>query len=82
MNPPRGSAGHGTILVMIPIEVTPPLYLENPPPCFDCELYSGELKCKAFPAGIPDEILDGKNDHRKPYPGDHGIVFSARDEDE
>jgi hypothetical protein len=24
------------------------------------------------------EIWTGENDHRKPYPGDHGIRFEAR----
>lgn len=32
-------------------------------------------KCRAFPDGIPDEILNGFNDHRKPYKGDSGIQF-------
>jgi hypothetical protein len=31
--------------------------------------------CDAFPFGIPDEILDGVADHRKPVEGDHGIRF-------
>lgn len=34
----------------------------------------GEHKCKAFDA-IPDEIWDGENDHKKPFPGDKGIIF-------
>lgn len=34
-------------------------------------------KCNAFPKGIPDEIWQGKNNHRSPYPGDNGIQFQA-----
>jgi len=36
---------------------------------------SDVLCCKAFPSGIPDEVLQGENDHREPYPGDNGIRF-------
>jgi hypothetical protein len=48
------------------------------PICLICTRAGGAFEwptCLAFPLGIPQEILDGKNDHSKPYPGDHGIQF-------
>ena len=36
---------------------------------------SGELKCDAFPGGIPDAIQSGAFDHVRPFPGDHGIRY-------
>lgn len=43
--------------------------------CIICKHYRLEQKCKAFPKKIPIEILTGKNDHSKPFPGDNGILF-------
>jgi hypothetical protein len=34
--------------------------------------------CEAFPGGIPPEIIDGRRDHRKPYPGDRNIQFETK----
>jgi hypothetical protein len=49
--------------------------------CSGCTFYrraksrSARPTCAAFPGGIPTEIQPGGFDHRKPYPGDHGIRF-------
>lgn len=45
--------------------------------CFQCKHFYPEAQkfsCKAFPAGIPDEIAHGQK-HRSPYPGDGGIQY-------
>jgi len=48
------------------------------PVCLKCKHLTDFEKhaCKAF-SSIPDEIWDGKNDHKKPYAGDNGIQFEA-----
>ena len=38
------------------------------------------IGCEAFPSGIPVEILDNIHDHRKPYPGDNGVLFAMPDD--
>lgn len=35
--------------------------------------------CKAFPERIPDAILNGDDDHKKPFPGDNGITFKQKE---
>lgn len=36
------------------------------------------MACDAYPRGIPDAILESRVDHRKPYRGDHGLQFLAK----
>lgn len=44
--------------------------------CKNCKNYFNELKCQAFPSGIPDEILLKDNNHSKPLKDQkNDIVF-------
>jgi len=36
------------------------------------------FKCKAFPKGIPNDIMFGRHDHHQKYQGDRGITFSPK----
>jgi hypothetical protein len=36
------------------------------PVCHNCKHYINDLKCSAFPEGIPTDILSGENDHSEP----------------
>lgn len=48
-------------------------------PCHSCAHWIvGTVRCLAFPERIPNEILDGKNEHLAPYAGDHGIQYEAK----
>ena len=38
-------------------------------------------RCKAYPDGIPEPIIDNAADHREPYDGDGGIQFAPKDRD-
>lgn len=52
---------------------------ETYPLCIVCQRLrpsgDGSLSCAAFPEGIPTELLEGKADHRRPFPGDREIRF-------
>ena len=48
-------------------------------PCPSCvHKHLDRATCTAFPAGIPQPILDGDDDHRAPYPGDGGIQYTPQ----
>jgi hypothetical protein len=47
--------------------------------CINCKNYLKGLTCKAFPEGIPEEILNGDNNHSKPLPDqENDIVFESK----
>ena len=49
--------------------------------CISCKNYIGAKTCEAFiDEDIPDVILTGEHDHRKPFEGDGGIGWEAIDE--
>lgn len=48
------------------------------PQCNSCIHRGLRGECTAFPQGIPDDILFNRSDHRKPFPGDHGIQFELK----
>ena len=48
-------------------------------PCLNCSFCKSngfDLFCIAFPDGVPDEIIEGENDHSTPLPDqENDIVF-------
>ena len=50
--------------------------------CYECKNFNitdpVNFACKAFPKGIPNEIIDGDVKHNKPYEGDNGIQFEKK----
>jgi len=51
--------------------------IKAPNVCVVCKHIHKEnwTTCDAFPDGIPEPTLSGRNNHKKPYPGDNGVVF-------
>ena len=54
----------------------------NAPICLECKHFHRDSKregftCDAFPDGVPEEIIMGEFDHRKPHPDDRGIQFES-----
>ncbi|MDZ4813989.1 MAG: hypothetical protein SGI99_15460 [Pseudomonadota bacterium] len=47
---------------------------------FRSQLLSGVALCAAFPKRIPAEVMAGRNLHRKPIAGDHGIQWQRHAE--
>jgi len=52
-----------------------PVFYDNS--CWNC-LNRGKHNtsiCRAFPDGIPEEFITGKNKHLKSVPGDFGYIY-------
>ena len=53
------------------------------PICLNCRHFKFDNidgnTCTAFPAGIPERILDNIADHRREYKGDNGIRYEPID---
>jgi len=54
--------------------------LISEPVCINCKHFNlDKFTCAAFPKEIPEEIIQGDNDHKKPLPGQgNNIVFEPK----
>lgn len=54
--------------------------------CTTCKHYFRDrprlLACAAFPNGVPEEILWGRDKHTEPYRGDNGIQYEPAERTE
>lgn len=50
--------------------------------CFSCRhiFRDGRRGCAAFPQGIPDALLQGRDNHDHPHPGDNGIRYELAED--
>jgi hypothetical protein len=51
-------------------------------PCLGCKHFDRQTgwTCAAFPDGIPEAVLQFRNDHTAPFPGDNGIRFEPSED--
>jgi hypothetical protein len=51
--------------------------------CWFCRHYRNDrpATCSAFPKGIPEQIWQGRDEHRQPVEGDRGIQFELNKAD-
>lgn len=49
------------------------------PLCASCKRFNHDdtkrVSCEAYPKGVPSEIILWRHDHRRPYPGDGGLLY-------
>ena len=51
--------------------------------CLNCKNYIDDLTCSAFAEKIPNDILEGINDHSEPLPNqENNIIFEPINEQE
>lgn len=52
------------------------------PRCTNCEHFrhARGMACRAFPEGIPQQIMSGEVSHLEPVPGDGGIQYTPKED--